>query len=93
MKYIYIYIYIYNIKCYLIDYEYFNNLNGDRDMVGTSIIAGMGMETRKICTSSYLIEKVRDSPYPYTYPVNARILRQNGDGSGNTHEGEFICHP
>jgi len=36
-----------------------------------------------ICTSSYPIEKVGDSPYPYPYPypnlVNAEILRQNGD--------------
>jgi len=31
-----------------------------------------------ICTSPYPIEKVRDSPYPYsyTYPVNAGILRK-----------------
>jgi len=33
----YIYIYIYG---YLINYEYFNNLNGDRDMTGTNIMAG-----------------------------------------------------
>jgi len=35
-----------------------------------------------ICTSPYSypypIKKIGDSPYPY--PVNAGILRQNGDG-------------
>jgi len=39
-----------------------------------------------ICTfpypSLYPIEKVGDSPYPYTYPVNAGIPRQNGDEFG-----------
>ena len=35
-----------------------------------------------ICTSSYPIEKVGDSPYPYTYSVNAGISRQNGDEFG-----------
>ena len=63
--------------CYLINCEYFNNLNGDKDMAGTGIIAG-------ICTSPYLspypIEKIGDSPYPYSYPVNAGISRQNEDG-------------
>jgi len=29
--------------------------------------------------SSYTIEKVGDSSYPYLYPVNVEILRQNGD--------------
>ena len=33
----YIYIYIYG---YLINCEYFNNLNDNRDMAGTSIMAG-----------------------------------------------------
>jgi len=37
----------------------------------------------EICTfpypSPYPIEKVGDSPYPYSYLVHARILRQNGD--------------
>ena len=42
--------------------------------------------------STYPIEKVRDSPYPYLYPVNTGIPRQNGDGSNNTHKGEIICH-
>jgi len=55
-------------------------------MAETSIMAGMGMGTRRIYTSSYpspySIEKVRDSPYPCPYPVNAEILRQNGDGFG-----------
>jgi len=44
-----------------------------------------------ICTSPYpslyLIEKVGDSPYPYPYPVNAGILRQNGDGFGQYPRG------
>jgi len=49
-----------NIDIYLIDYEYFNNLNEDENAVGT----GMGMGTERICTSSYLypcppIEKSR----------------------------------
>jgi len=64
-KYIYIYIYIYIYMSYLINCEYFNNLNKNGDMAGTGIMAG-------ICTS----------PYPYPYPVNAGILRQNGDGFG-----------
>jgi len=71
--YIYIYIYIYS---YLINYEYFSNLNGDRDMARTGIMA-------EICTSSYPspypIEKVGDYPYPYPYPFNAGIPRQNGN--------------
>jgi len=29
--------------------------------------------------SPYPIEKVGDSLYPYPYPFNARIIRQNGD--------------
>jgi len=70
--YIYIYIYIY-IKGYLINCEYFNNLNENGDMAGTGIMAG-------ICISPYPTEKVGDSPYPY--PVNAGIPRQNGNGFG-----------
>ena len=35
-----------------------------------------------ICTSPYPIEKVGDSPYPYSYPINAGIPRQNGDEFG-----------
>jgi len=54
---IYIYIYIY-IICYSINCEYFNNLNGDENMAGTRIIAGMGTGTWQICTFSY------SSPYP-----------------------------
>jgi len=54
-------------------------------MVGTGIMVG-------ICTSSYLIEKVENSPYPYPYPVNAGIPRQNGDEFGQYPRGEFICH-
>ena len=58
---------------YLINCEYFDNLNENEDMAGTGI-----------CTSPYPspypTEKVGDSPYPY--PVNAGIPRQNGDGFG-----------
>ena len=61
----------------MINCEYFNNLNENEDMAGTSIMAG-------ICTSPYSspypTEKVGDSPYPYSYPVNAGIPRQNRDG-------------
>ena len=68
----YIYIYIY----YLINCEYFNNLNDDRDMAGTGIMTG-------ICTSlspsPYPIEKIGNSLYPYPYPVNVGILRKIGD--------------
>ena len=57
----------------MINCEYFNNLNVNGDMAGTSI-----------CTSPYPspypTEKVGDSPYPYPYPVNAGIPRQNRDG-------------
>jgi len=45
----------------------------------------------RICTSSYPIEKVGDSSYPYPYPVNAGILRQNGDGFGQYLRCKFIC--
>jgi len=34
------------------------------------------------CISPYPIEKVRDSPYPYLYSVNAGILCQNGNRFG-----------
>jgi len=68
---IYIYIYIYG---YLINCEYFNNLNGYGDMAGMGIMA-------EICTFSYSfscpIEKFGDSPYPY--PVNINFFHQNGD--------------
>jgi len=53
-------------------------------MAGTGIMAG-------ICTSPYPspypTEKVGDSPYPYSYPVNAGILHQNGDGFGQYPRG------
>jgi len=49
-----------------------------------------------ICTSPYPspypIEKVGDSLYPYPYPVNAGFSVKTVTGSGNTHEGRFICH-
>ena len=43
-------------------------------MTETSIMAG-------ICTFQfpYPIEKIEDFPYPYLYPNNAKILRQNRD--------------
>jgi len=50
-----------NIYGYLINYKYFNNLNDNGNMVGTSIMAGI-------------------YSFPYPYPVNAGILRQNGNG-------------
>ena len=46
-------------------------------MAGTGIMAGIYSSP-----SPYLIKKIEDSPYPYPYPVNAGILRQNGDGFG-----------
>ena len=52
---------------YLINCEYFNNLNENGDMAGANIMEG-------ICTSpnlsSYQIEKVEDFPYSYLYPIN-----------------------
>jgi len=66
---------------YLINCEYFNNLNENGDMAGTCIMAGIYTSPYP---SPYPIEKVGDSPYPYPCPVNAGIPRQNGDG--------FICH-
>jgi len=63
---------IYKVTYLIFNCEYFNNLNGDENITGTNIMAGMGMgmETRRICTficssSPYSIEKVKDSPYPY----------------------------
>jgi len=81
--YIYIYIYIY-IYSYLINCEYFNNLNKNWDMGGKGIMV-------EIYTSPYLIEKLGDFLYPYPYSVNAGISR-TGMSSGNTHGGRFICH-
>jgi len=82
-KYIYIYIY----KSYLINCEYFNNLNENGDMARTDIMAG-------ICTSPYSspypTEKVGNSPYPY--PVNAEIPVKTRTGSGNNQRDGFICH-
>ena len=58
-------------------------------MTRTGIMAGTGMG--RICTSSYLslylIEKVRNSPYPYPYSVNVEIFRQNGEGFGQYPRG------
>jgi len=50
-------------------------------MAGTCIMAG-------ICTSPYPTEKVGDFPYSYPYPVNAGILRQNGNGFGQYPRGQ-----
>jgi len=47
--------------------------------------------------SSYPIEKIGYSSYPYPYPVNAGILRQNEDGFGQYPQKHiylpslFIC--
>jgi len=82
---IYIYIYIYD---YLINCEYLNNLNEDRDMAGTGIMAGICISPSP-SPSPYPIEKIEDSPYPYPYPylVNAGIPRQNGDRFGQYPRG------
>jgi len=48
-------------------------------MAGTNIMAGICIS---LYPSPYPIEKVGDSPYPYSYPVDAGILRQNGDKFG-----------
>jgi len=41
------------IKDFLINYEYFNNLNSDEDMTKEYYDAGIGMNMRRICTSLY----------------------------------------
>ena len=53
-------------------------------MAGMGIMAGIYTSPY---SSSYPIEKVRDSPYPYSYPVNAGIPRQNRDGFGQYPRG------
>jgi len=42
-----------------------------------------------IYPSPYPIEKIGDSPYPYPYPVNAGILRQNGNRFGQYPRGRI----
>ena len=42
--------------------------------------------------SPYPIEKVGDSPYSYSYPINTGIPRQDEDGFGQYPRGRFICH-
>ena len=84
---IYIYIYIYG---YLINCEYLNNLNEDRDMAGTCIMAGICISpSSSPSPSPSPIEKIGDSPYPYPYPVNAGIPRQNRDGFGQYPRGRI----
>jgi len=60
-------------------------------MAETDIMAGIGTGMGRICTylypSSHPLEKVEDSPYPYLYPVNARILCQNRDGFRQIRQG------
>jgi len=51
-------------------------------MAGTGIMAGIYSSP-----SPYPIEKIGDSPYPYLYPVNAGIPRQNGDEFGQYLRG------
>jgi len=46
-------------------------------MTGTIIVTGMGMETGQICTSPYLMEKLKYSLYSYL--VDVGILHQNRD--------------
>jgi len=65
-----------NIQGYLINHEYFNNLNGDEDITQMGIMAGMGMRTGRICTSPY--SSPYSYPYPYPYSLNAAIPK-NGD--------------
>jgi len=50
-------------------------------MAGTSIMAGI-YSSPSLSPSPYPIEKIGDSSYPYPYPVNAGIPRQNGDEFG-----------
>jgi len=61
-------------------------------MTGMDIMASM----RRICTSSYPSAypngKVENFLYPYSYPVNMRISRQNGDELEQYPRNEFICH-
>ena len=53
-------------------------------MAGTGIMARIYSSSSP---SSYPIEKIGDSPYPYSYLVNAGIPRQNGDGFGQYPRG------
>jgi len=46
-------------------------------MAGTDIMAGIFIFSSPY---PYPIEKIGNFPYPYSYPVNAEILRQNGNG-------------
>jgi len=56
-------------------------------MAGTSIMVGI---CRSLCSFSYPIEKVWNSPYPY--PINAEFFYQNGDKFGQYWQFKFICH-
>jgi len=84
------------MKNYLIDYKYFNNLNEDED--GDEYYgACIGIGTRQICTYSssfsYPIEKIG---YYITY-IHTQSMQKlsvkTGTSSKNTHGDEFICHP
>jgi len=79
-------IYIYS---YLINCKYFNNLNDDKYMAGTGIMAG-------ICTSHpHPHTQLKKSGIPHTHTHTKSMQGfsvKTGTGSGNTHEDEFICH-
>jgi len=68
---------------YLINCEYFNNLNENEDMAVMGIMAG-------ICTSPYPSHtQLKKSGFPipnWEFPVKM------GTDSDNTHGDEFICH-
>ena len=66
---------------YLINCEYFNNLNGDM-YYGEY---GDGTNMYISYPSTYPIEKVGDSPYPY--PVNVGIPCQNENRFGQYPRG------
>ena len=67
------------IKDFLINYEYFNNLNSDEDMTKEYYDAGIGMNMRRICTSLYpcpqSIEKVENMYI--LIPISIPILKLN----------------
>ena len=74
---------------YLINCEYFNNLNRDRDMVETGIIV-------EICTSTYLSHtqlKKLGIPHTHTHTqLMQKFSIKTRTDSDNTHEDEFFYH-